>query len=66
MKNEVKAIMEKIKNARMLENLVNLDLESLVVRVKTDARLIELEREIKEKQKKKLNDLAYLFNTRMF
>ena len=66
MKNEVKATLEKIKHIRMLENLVNLDLESLDVRVNAEARTIELERENKEKQMKKLNDLAYLFNTRMF
>jgi hypothetical protein len=66
MKNEVKATLEKIKHNRMLENLVNQDLESLDVRVNAEARTIELERENKEKQKKKLNDLAHLFNTRMF
>ena len=66
LKNDITATLVSLKNGKILENNINVDLDSLDARVNAEARAIEVEREKKEKQMKKLNDLAHLFNTRMF
>jgi hypothetical protein len=66
LKNDITAGLVSLKNGKILENLIDTNLESLDERVKAETRAIELERKNTEKKMKKLNDLAYLFNTRMF
>ena len=59
--NDLTATIVSLKNRKILENNINVDLDSLNARVNAEARAIEVEHEKKKKQMKKLNNLAHLY-----